>query len=920
MYGIEPGEYRVECFNSRYVGVGTITLEDGVYQYEASQIQLRDFPQGASAKVSVDGEELSNVAVELEDENGAIVGYGYSDENGVVCFTVKESGKYIIRIIDDRLENVEMEVLVSENVMESVEIAASSRQKEDDEVIFASNLSFDFANDKRIGTDDGVSNLLFWDDYKLKSARDDAWNEVNAYPSLSACCSCDKEDVDKYLSSLSDIRKTLSKLDDTIEKLDESSTNIILAAGDLISDIVSIIPVVKILKTICKVYDTIQLVNSLIDLVSFYNEHFGEGVSIIQIASDEINTIWDEFYNEYVNPMITLAGAAFDRLKVMAKSVSNALRAKDIKRLKEVVSTLESEIKEITNRINQIEPFRKKAEGQAVRASGKLQNQLRLQQQIYQNEINKLRKNAQANKFLIESKIKDIERLRRGEKISHSIARNIGEIIETWGGYITVFVAIPLDIVELLNNIDLHSKLIDRGNETLKRAQDKLADVTEPILCQCDDCDCEDKVCKCKTGGECHCENCKCTSEPPEPPNSTDPNEILGPIGADFIWHNEGTDDEPYMVIDGANWINSAQHEYTIYFENKSTATASAQEIYVSMKLPNEFDANTLAVDRLNIGGEIFSFATDGTTLWLDVLSETGQKIIAYDIASGSSKEIYSNTDMNKDIPFQLAYSGGKLIGTYVHVETQTTYLATIDPESGESKLLYEIGEGGVYEALPDKLTVQHFITEVDEEGRFYGFPEYEITQIDPQTGASKLIYTGTTYEYTGEYYDDENPTDSLIGYVKNYPDGVAIMEGYADNESYDSFLTIHTDNYTISPDEANFQYFAGDKSCAIFGCHRNSETPLTLYTYDIEKHQRIIMDISGLPAQSTPVGRNFVLHNADVNLKGWFYVIPVLGMAVRLEPTPAMIVNTATGGGMTAISCYTFDQKNSDTIYLFNK
>ena len=630
MYGIEPGEYRVECFNSRYVGVGTITLEDGVYQYEASQIQLRDFPQGASAKVSVDGEELSNVAVELEDENGAIVGYGYSDENGVVCFTVKESGKYIIRIIDDRLENVEMEVLVSENVMESVEIAASSRQKEDDEVIFASNLSFDFANDKRIGTDDGVSNLLFWDDYKLKSARDDAWNEVNAYPSLSACCSCDKEDVDKYLSSLSDIRKTLSKLDDTIEKLDESSTNIILAAGDLISDIVSIIPVVKILKTICKVYDTIQLVNSLIDLVSFYNEHFGEGVSIIQIASDEINTIWNEFYNEYVNPMITLAGAAFDRLKVMAKSVSNALRAKDIKRLKEVVSTLESEIKEITNRINQIEPFRKKAEGQAVRASGKLQNQLRLQQQIYQNEINKLRKNAQANKFLIESKIKDIERLRRGEKISHSIARNIGEIIETWGGYITVFVAIPLDIVELLNNIDLHSKLIDRGNETLKRAQDKLADVTEPILCQCDDCDCEDKVCKCKTGGECHCENCKCTSEPPEPPNSTDPNEILGPIGADFIWHNEGTDDEPYMVIDGANWINSAQHEYTIYFENKSTATASAQEIYVSMKLPNEFDANTLAVDRLNIGGEIFSFSLDNqiaNNVWIFNQASTGEQI-----------------------------------------------------------------------------------------------------------------------------------------------------------------------------------------------------------------------------------------------------------------------------------------------------
>ena len=114
---------------------------------------------------------------------------------------------------------------------------------------------------------------------------------------------------------------------------------------------------------------------------------------------------------------------------------------------------------------------------------------------------------------------------------------------------------------------------------------------------------------------------------------SSDPNEIIGPIGADFTWHDEGTEDEPFMVIDGANWVYNndlKDNEYKIYFENKSTATAGAQEITVKTVLPQEMDWSTFQADEISIGNEIYTLSEDcriGENTWLVDQASTGEQI-----------------------------------------------------------------------------------------------------------------------------------------------------------------------------------------------------------------------------------------------------------------------------------------------------
>lgn len=123
------------------------------------------------------------------------------------------------------------------------------------------------------------------------------------------------------------------------------------------------------------------------------------------------------------------------------------------------------------------------------------------------------------------------------------------------------------------------------------------------------------------------------TCKHPDKPLSCDPNEIYGPVGSDFVTHDEGTEDEPFMVIDGANWItNNAGQEnlYTIYFENKSTATAAAQEIFVTTTLPAGMDWDSIEVGEISIGNEVYTLSDDcliAENIWLVDQASTGDQI-----------------------------------------------------------------------------------------------------------------------------------------------------------------------------------------------------------------------------------------------------------------------------------------------------
>lgn len=121
-------------------------------------------------------------------------------------------------------------------------------------------------------------------------------------------------------------------------------------------------------------------------------------------------------------------------------------------------------------------------------------------------------------------------------------------------------------------------------------------------------------------------------------PKSQDPNEIRGPQGGDFDWHNEGTEDEPFMVIDGANWIKNEEYQenaYKIYFENKKTAAAAAQEITVKTTLPEEMDWNTFQVDQIALGQDVYTLSDESRideNTWLVNQASTGEQVkIRYD-------------------------------------------------------------------------------------------------------------------------------------------------------------------------------------------------------------------------------------------------------------------------------------------------
>lgn len=130
-------------------------------------------------------------------------------------------------------------------------------------------------------------------------------------------------------------------------------------------------------------------------------------------------------------------------------------------------------------------------------------------------------------------------------------------------------------------------------------------------------------------------------------PKSKDPNEIIGPMGGDFVWHDEGTEDEPFRVIDGKNWITNnpeQENDYKIFFENQKTAGAAAQEITVTTTLPEEMDWDTFEVDQISIGREVYTLSNESLiddNTWLVNQTSTGEQIkirYSFDPQTGEAK------------------------------------------------------------------------------------------------------------------------------------------------------------------------------------------------------------------------------------------------------------------------------------------
>ncbi|MCL2641166.1 MAG: fibronectin type III domain-containing protein, partial [Phycisphaerales bacterium] len=123
-------------------------------------------------------------------------------------------------------------------------------------------------------------------------------------------------------------------------------------------------------------------------------------------------------------------------------------------------------------------------------------------------------------------------------------------------------------------------------------------------------------------------------------PKSEDPNEINGPVGYDFVTEDQGTVEDPYLVITTPNWItDNRDQSFTIYFENKRIAAAAAQEVFVTIQMPMQWDWSTFVLGEISVGNQIFNELvgySDG--VWLLQQASTGQQIqvsVTFDADTG---------------------------------------------------------------------------------------------------------------------------------------------------------------------------------------------------------------------------------------------------------------------------------------------
>ena len=109
---------------------------------------------------------------------------------------------------------------------------------------------------------------------------------------------------------------------------------------------------------------------------------------------------------------------------------------------------------------------------------------------------------------------------------------------------------------------------------------------------------------------------------------------------------NYGTEDEPNLVITTPNWAADDAEKvqaYTIYFENKSTATAAAQEVKIDMQLPEAFDWATFESAQFSVGSQVFTLSDKNRiaeNTWLADQNSTGEQIyvqILFDETTGAA-------------------------------------------------------------------------------------------------------------------------------------------------------------------------------------------------------------------------------------------------------------------------------------------
>ncbi|MBY0589582.1 carboxypeptidase regulatory-like domain-containing protein, partial [bacterium] len=201
----------------------------------------------------------------------------------------------------------------------------------------------------------------------------------------------------------------------------------------------------------------------------------------------------------------------------------------------------------------------------------------------------------------------------------------------------------------LADEVDQIVKEFDRDKEELERRRDDYFEkLAKYNICLQDEAQEREEKCKCKNGSGCNPPN-PVPNGPPGGPggggsgtggNAKDPNDILGPAG-----------------FSDSRIIPARQPlDYTIRFENISTATLPAQQVIIKATLDSDLDFRTFRVGSFGWGDFEFSVPTNQPFLSqrIDLTSQLGfiVDIVAnVDTLTGEAQWILTTIDPSTGLP-----------------------------------------------------------------------------------------------------------------------------------------------------------------------------------------------------------------------------------------------------------------------------
>ncbi|MDO4628945.1 MAG: carboxypeptidase regulatory-like domain-containing protein, partial [Planctomycetia bacterium] len=613
---LDAGNYTLVLFNGKYAQSVAVTVDEVT---ETQTVTLAETSVQFTGTVTLDGVKVEDACILLTDANGMVVGIAYSDAEG--NFTVYALASEVCNL---QAWSGNSETCTLENIQKGQSIAISLTSSN----VPAYSLQITPAAQPELLPTESVvllptSDLIlqpvgaeipwYQNNWLGKYWRQEGFlKEANenfsghSIQSTDCCNSCGymypvyNRTYRKATDYKMEAESALADLKKARDDISSKALDTALSTGSLIVNIISFfVPGGKIpqaIKLFGTVIDCVQIIKIGIETIpAVFNKETSEAVAgLCELLKSDLRGIVADFCEKARKELGTI------KSDLQTCSQNGTFLDKDLIEAK--IKSLQVETKAITDKFADI--------GQKL-------------EKVSQGVTNVF--NTSKQDRLLENAI-DLENLKKVENLKKA-AQNATAVVKGIAGCFGI-----LDLMDIVAGVKKLNQLGENYNNAYDYCNDRVFDFKYEV----EKLDREYPHC---TNSSCSCHDDDDDDDPPkddpkddddsDEPKSEDPNEVTGPVGVDFEGYNAGTEDEPFLVITSDNWISGEEtYDYYVYFENKASASAAAQEVFVDMVMPEGWDWETFELTEVCVGNQIFDEMNgyaDG--IWTVSQTSTGDKI-----------------------------------------------------------------------------------------------------------------------------------------------------------------------------------------------------------------------------------------------------------------------------------------------------